>query len=335
VRIVTFVVFYLCWSGASWAQDPIFSQFYASPMQLNPAFTGISTAPRITVNYRSQHTSYPSAFRTFAVGFEVPLYGSPSSFGFRTMTDSQLEGLYKNTTAAVVYVYDIQITRELHARVGLSGGLLNTQLDFNGLIFGDIIDPAKGPGGVTEEQLRSLARTSVDLGTGVLFYAGNLFAGLSIEHLNRPDESLLTLDNNLYAGRPQRWSLHAGAQLDIKRYSNRRRPAYVTPNFLYTSQGGFRQLNLGAYLGYGAFAVGGWYRHAFGNPDGLIMAVSFREDIFKIGLSYDSVVSGLRNVPGGLGSTFEISIAVDFGDSQEVQRRRNADRYNDCLGMFR
>lgn len=130
VRIMTLIVFYLCWSGAAWAQDPVFSQFYASPMQLNPAFTGISTAPRITVNYRSQHTSYPSAFQTFAVGFEVPLYGSPSSFGFRTMTDSQLEGLYKNTSAAVVYVYDIQITRELHARVGLSGGLLNTQLDF-------------------------------------------------------------------------------------------------------------------------------------------------------------------------------------------------------------
>ena len=304
-------------------------------MQLNPAFAGISAAPRITVNYRSQHTSYPSAYQTFAASLELPAYGSPSSFGVRMLTDSQLEGLYKNTTAALVYVYDIRLTRELHARVGLSGGILNTQLDFNGLVFGDIIDPATGAGGVTEEQLTGLSKTSVDLGTGVLFYAGNLYGGFSIEHLNRPDEGLLALDNNLYAGRPQRWSLHGGAQFDLKRYSNRSRPAYVTPNLLYTSQAGFRQLNLGAYFGYGAFAVGGWYRHAFANPDGFIAAVTFREDILRIGLSYDAVVSGLRSVPGGLGSTFEVSIAVDFGDSREVKRRRYADRYNDCLGMFR
>ena len=63
--------------------------------------------------------------------------------------------------------------------------------------------------------------------------------------MNRPEENLLQLDNNLYAGRPQRFSLHAGAQLDVKRYANPRRPVYVTPNFLYTSQAQFQQLNLG------------------------------------------------------------------------------------------
>ena len=63
--------------------------------------------------------------------------------------------------------------------------------------------------------------------------------------------------------------------------------------------------------------------------------MTFREDIFKVGLSYDAVVSGLRSVPGGLGPTLELSVAVDFGDSREVQRRRHADRYNDCMGMFR
>lgn len=304
-------------------------------MQLNPAFAGISAAPRVTINYRSQHTSYPSAYQTFAGSVELPLYGSPSSFGIRVLTDSQLEGLYSNTSSSVVYVYDIRLGREIHARVGLSAGLLSTRLDFRGLIFGDIIDPADGPSGLTLERLAAETKTSADLGTGVLFYAKNIFAGFSIEHLNRPDESLLALNNNLYSGRPQRYSLHGGAQFDLKRYSNRNRPAYVTPNLLYTEQAGFRQLNLGAYFGYGDFALGGWYRHAFGNADGFIASVSFREDILKVGLSYDVVISGLRSVPGGLGSTLELSVAVDFGDSSEVKRRRHADRYNDCLGMFR
>ncbi|MFT5016862.1 MAG: hypothetical protein ACI9G6_001634, partial [Limisphaerales bacterium] len=48
-----------------------------------------------------------------------------------------------------------------------------------------------------------------------------------------------------------------------------------------------------------------------------------------------AVVSDLRNVPGGLGSTLEVSVIIDFGNSKELQRRRKADRYNDCYGMFR
>ncbi len=317
-------------------QDAVFSQFYASPMQLNPAFAGVSVAPRITVNYRSQHTSYPSAYKTFAASLELPVYGSPSSFGFRLLTDSQLEGLYKNTQFAFVYAYDIQLTEELHARIGLSAGLLSSRLDFGGLVFGDMIDPAAGAGGVTQEQLAGISQTSVDLGTGVLFYVKHFYGGFSIEHLNRPDENLLALDNNLYAGRPQRFSLHAGTQIDLKDSGNRKSAAlYVTPNLLYTTQASFQQLNLGAYLGFGALAIGGWYRHAFANPDGLITTVTFRQDVYRVGLSYDAVISGLRDVPGGLGPTLEFSFAVDFGDSKEVQRRRHAARWNDCMGMFR
>jgi len=109
----------------------------------------------------------------------------------------------------------------------------------------------------------------------------------------------------------------------------------VTPNLLYTSQAGLRQLSVGTYLGYGPIAIGGWYRHAFENADGFIAAVSFRQDVLRIGFSYDAVVSDLRNVPGGLGSTLEASLIIDFGSSKELQRRRKADRYNDCYGMFR
>ncbi|MEL7422621.1 MAG: type IX secretion system membrane protein PorP/SprF, partial [Bacteroidota bacterium] len=37
------------------AQDPIFSQFYAAPLQLNPAFAGTTIAPRFTFNHRNQY----------------------------------------------------------------------------------------------------------------------------------------------------------------------------------------------------------------------------------------------------------------------------------------
>jgi len=318
------------------AQDPVFSQFYAAPLRLNPAFAGIGTAPRIAVNYRAQHTSYPSAYTTMAASYDQPIEGTPSSFGIRMMKDEQLEGAYQNTEVALVYSYDVMIDKETHVRLGLAAGILSTGLDFTSLTFGDVLDPTVGASGaITEETLAGASKTSADFGAGVLFSARTFFGGVTFDHLNRPDESLIELNSNLYAGRPTRLTLTGGAQINVKRYSNRRRPAYITPNFLYTSQANLRQLNLGAYFGYGPVAVGGWYRHAFENADGLIAAVNFRQDVLRIGLSYDAVVSDLRNVPGGLGSTLEASVIIDFGSSKELMRRRKADRYNDCYGMFR
>lgn len=332
----TFTILALLFLAASLgAQDPVFSQFYAAPLRLNPAFAGVSPAPRISMNYRAQHTTFPSAFTTIAASYEQPIENTPSSFGLRAMNDSQLEGSYTTTEVALVYSYDVQVSEEFHARFGMAAGILSTALDQNRLIFGDVLDPLDGATGVTEEQLASASKTSADFGVGVLMYAKNMYGGVSVEHLNRPDEQLIDLNDNLYAGRPQRLSIHAGAQLNVRRYSNRRRPAYITPNFLYTSQASFQQLNLGAYFGYGPFALGGWYRHAFANADGFIASVSFRQDILRIGISYDAVVSDLRNVPGGLGPTLEASIQIDLGQSREFQRKRFQNRYNDCFGMFR
>ncbi|MEM9931817.1 MAG: PorP/SprF family type IX secretion system membrane protein, partial [Bacteroidota bacterium] len=173
------------------AQDPVFSQFYAAPLRLNPAFAGIGTAPRIVANYRAQHTSYPSAYTTMAASYDQPIEGTPSAFGIRMMNDVQLDGAYKNTEFAVVYSYDVMIDRETHVRLGLAAGILSTALDYNSLVFGDVLDPVNGnTGAITAEQIAGVTKTSADFGAGVLFSARNFFGGVSFDHLNRPDESL-------------------------------------------------------------------------------------------------------------------------------------------------
>lgn len=319
------------------AQDPVFSQFYAAPLRLNPAFTGISAAPRITVNYRAQYVTFPNAFTTYAVGYEQPIANTPSAFGLSAMVDQQADGAYTNTYFAGTYSYEVQMGEELRARLGLSAGLLQTSIDFDRFIFGDVVDPVNGAGDPTStmEALQSDARTDFDAGMGLLIYARGLYGGISIDHLNRPNESLFEVNENLYAGRPLRLSFHAGGQINLKRYSNRRRPAYVTPNILYTRQAAFEQLMVGAYFGYGALYLGGWFREGFENRDALIALVGVRQGVFRLGYSYDITVSPLRAVPGGLGGVHEISLAFDFGESKELQRRRFRDRYNDCFGMFR
>jgi hypothetical protein len=52
---------------AAVGQDYQFTQFYAAPVNLNPAFTGNTTQSRLVMNYRNQWTAIPGAFVTYNV----------------------------------------------------------------------------------------------------------------------------------------------------------------------------------------------------------------------------------------------------------------------------
>ena len=58
-------------SGFLKAQDPHFSQFFASPLTLNPAFTGKFDGQwRLAVNHRDQWPSIPKAYVTTSGSFD-------------------------------------------------------------------------------------------------------------------------------------------------------------------------------------------------------------------------------------------------------------------------
>src|SRR6187549_4036717 len=48
------------------AQDPQFSQFYAAPLYLNPAFAGATQQGRVGMNYRNQWPSIDANFTTIS-----------------------------------------------------------------------------------------------------------------------------------------------------------------------------------------------------------------------------------------------------------------------------
>ena len=52
------------------AQDPEFSQFYAAPLYLNPAFAGSARCPRIGLNYRNQWPALNKTYITSAVSYD-------------------------------------------------------------------------------------------------------------------------------------------------------------------------------------------------------------------------------------------------------------------------
>ncbi len=73
--------------GQSYSQDPVFSQFYAAPLQLNPALTGLVPAPVISLNYRNQWPNIPNAFSTYSVSFSQYIPNINSGVGLMIEAD--------------------------------------------------------------------------------------------------------------------------------------------------------------------------------------------------------------------------------------------------------
>ena len=53
----------------TFGQDPIFTQFYANPMYLNPAFAGSRVCPRVALNYRNEWPNISGNFVTTAADY--------------------------------------------------------------------------------------------------------------------------------------------------------------------------------------------------------------------------------------------------------------------------
>ena len=74
------------------AQDPIYSQYYAAPLQLNPAFAGNTYSPHISINYRNQWPSLNNAYVTYSVAYSQFFKDFNSGIGLMIQTDDAGQG---------------------------------------------------------------------------------------------------------------------------------------------------------------------------------------------------------------------------------------------------
>lgn len=313
-------------AGGLIAQDPVFSQFYALPLQLNPGFAGSAYAPRVGVVYRNQWTGFDNAYRTYGLSYEQSLDRLNSGIGFNVVGDNAGNGIYKTNRVSGAYAYRLNISDQFNIRLGVEAGMIQTSLNWDKLLFPDQIDPINGPVFTSGELTPDITtRTRFDASAGLLLLSERWYGGLGLKHLNTPNEGILLINDNLARGLPLLYNLHGGIDLLVKAGNKRREASFWSPNFLFVAQGPYKQLNLGAYGSFGSFYGGLWFRHTFRNSDAAIILAGFRQGIFKIGLSYDFTVSGLAQNAGG---TYELSIGMQF----ESNRRKND--LNDCLRMF-
>ncbi len=295
-KIFLFIICFISLKNVQ-AQDPEFTQFYANPLYLNPAFAGSNICPRITMNYRNQWPGISGTYVTTSLSADRFVYGIKSGIGILVMNDRAGQGTLNTTNISGIYSYQWRPTRSFAINVGFQATYGQKKLDWSKLTFGDMIDERRGFVKNTEEVPGRSQRSFVDISAGAVGFSKRFFVGFAAHHLNEPDEGIV------YSSKlPRKYTAHAGAIIPV---GDKGSETTISPNILYQQQQDFRQLNLGVYITKGSLVGGLWYR----NQDSFIVLLGLQHGIFKIGYSYDVTVSKLTNATAG---SHEISLGMQF-----------------------
>lgn len=308
------------------AQDPEFSQYYASPLYLNPAFSGTASDHRLITNYRNQWPNITNGFVTYAFSYDYNMENLNSGLGVLVVADKAGTANLKSNTFNFQYAYKVRLREKWMLSSGLNFGVGSRNIDFSKLVFGDqLAFDRNGQATSDDPALSNLQSTTYfDLGAGFLTYNKKFWLGFSAAHLNRPNRSLLGQD----AAIPVKTSFHGGVRIPLYHgVFKRDRIAAIAPSFVYKHQGRFDQLDIGSYFFYDPVVIGLWYR---GIPitqkgkdniiqDAIVVILGFQLTHFELTYSYDVTISKLGPISGG---AHEIALKLKLNTSLHSAKRK-------------
>lgn len=301
------------------SQDPEFTQFYANPIYLNPALAGSHGCPRVNFNYRNQWPSITGAFVTNTVSYDQYVNAVHGGISVQLMNDAAGQNTVNWNALNLAYSYHLNVSKKYTFLFGVQAGWNQKFLNWNKLTFGDMIDPRKGfiyqtgdqPSGKVFENGWG-TKGFFDVGAGFVAFSENFYTGLSVKHLNRPDETLI---NSRGSNLPMRFTGHMGANIALGASSKYSNDVTISPNIVYTYQDEFMQLNLGTYVKYSILTFGAWWRQG----DAFILSTGIDTGSFRFGYSYDITISPLSNASGG---SHELSVGLNFNCKKPIKKFR-------------
>jgi type IX secretion system PorP/SprF family membrane protein len=192
--LAVFYIFFMCIEDAH-AQDPSFSQFYANPLYLNPAFAGSNECPRANLNYRDQWPGIGRTYVTTSVSWDNHLDAIGGGVGLLVAQDRAGDGNLNMTHIALQYSYRLKINSQFAVKAGFEAAYRSLELNWGSLTFGDMIDPQLGFVYPTQEDIYNnpSQKGFTDFSTGILGYSENLFFGLAMHHLTQPNQGFMRL----------------------------------------------------------------------------------------------------------------------------------------------
>ena len=304
------------------AQDVHFTQYFTSPLTLNPANTGLVNCDwRVSGNYRSQWgsvNSTPYVTGTFSYDMAVlkgKLNGDALGIGVLGLYDKSGTGALQNITAGLSLAYHKRLSQDeekpQNLSIGIQGSLVQKSIDFNKLKFESQYDPTTGGTPYASgENVGNADLTYPDFNAG-LMYSGyvtertNMYAGLSYYHITRPVETFLNGNHKINS----RITASLGGSFQM----NEKLVTYLSG--MYQQQGKAYEILIGGAAGFvmnpnheddvanTIFYLGAWYRYG----DAIAPYIGFEWSKAKLGVSYDVNLSGFTPATKGNGA-LEISL---------------------------
>lgn len=318
------------------AQDPNFSQFFASPLTLNPALTGkFDGLLRVAGNYRNQWPTINNAFTTATVSVDggilknrIPEFDQ-FGVGVMAFTDKSGNGALQHNYLALSTAYHKALDENGYHQIGLGfqGTYVSKTLDRTGLNFEDMLR-SDGFTGLTNESFsgNQISVSYLDLNAGMLYNgttngANNIYFGVSMYHLTRPKESFLQGEFNL----DPRLTFQAGGMLPLANNNAFHFSGLYSrqANATNTVFGGAYMINLNPdETAPTNLYLGSWFRVG----DAIIPYIGLEFGNFQIGSTYDVNVSSLKpasNMRGGM----EVSLIYIKKPSDPNARKLNCPKF--------
>ncbi len=314
------ILFFCVLNSSILAQDIHYSQFNASPQNLNPAQTGLFDGDwRFVGNYRSQWAIIPVPYRTFSIAadtrLKTKLKKDALALGLVINTDKSGDSKFTTTQAFISAAYIKKLNKDsthfisVAVQPGITAKSFSTsELTFDSQFDGDHYNPALS----SQENFPTTRITYFDLGGGLVYlYRKNqrtqVNIGVAGFHLNQPKQSFF---NNTAIKLDPKMTISGIVEFPITAKID------VLPTILYQKQGKFHETLLGGFGKYYLKPVNGMYTAVslgafYRLKDAFILVANMDYRNFNVGLSYDVNISKLIAATNHRGG-FEISVIYIF-----------------------
>jgi type IX secretion system PorP/SprF family membrane protein len=321
--------------GGAAAQDPSFSQFFSSPLNVNPALTGnINGKWKVISNIRKQWTGPADPYTTGTVSAENKIFQNTQdnnedqntriAIGGMMMYDEAMAGALKSSYASFNVSGNVRLgarngytnnSDEIEHRLGVGLGIIygNKRLDQSKLTFAEQFTGSGFDTNLpTGESALSNMKPYLSASAGILYSFINSSTvfdlGVAAFHFNKPRQTFLSDPKQFLA---TRFVIHSNFETFLSQQ------VFINTNGTYQYQSGASYFSIGGALGYYVLNdnekdvivnAGVWYW----SNNAITPYLGFTYGNYQIGLTYDVTVSGLtqasRKAP-----TFELSLVLRGG----------------------
>jgi type IX secretion system PorP/SprF family membrane protein len=309
------------------AQDPGFSQYFSSPLTLNPANTGNFDGPfRFALNFRNQWQGVADPFQTGSASFESQVLqnkigsGNTIAVGLMGFYDRGLQGGYAANYMGTSIGYHLWLDEEHNSRIsaGFQAVLANKRIDVNKLSFSNQLTSNGFDVNIPSDEFFPNTNFGyLDWNAGLLFSHSransSFYTGFSFYHITQPEEGFL---NNSFL-LPSRFVIHSGYTYFFSETGS------LMSSLQFQRQGATEMLTIGTALGTRLTSnnkdvmlyAGGWIRL----NESLIPYLGLLYNNIQFGLSYD-IITSRKQFARTQNRSFELSMVYNFRDLKQYKK---------------